>query len=189
MGCGSGMTCWRRLHEWQQASVWERLHRVLLDRLGWANAIDWSRAAVDSASVPAKRGRGDRSEPDGSWQAGLEAPPPGRRQRHPARFEDLPGQPPRQPAHRGTRRCRAADPPVRRPAAPKARQAPPDRPARHREQRAPGTTPMGGRAHTGLVRPLPPHRCPYERRADIFRAFHHIAASLVCRRFVQRWFC
>lgn len=56
MGCGSGMTCWRRLHEWQQASVWERLHRVLLDRLGWANAIDWSRASVDSASVPAKRG-------------------------------------------------------------------------------------------------------------------------------------
>ncbi len=56
MGCGSGMTCWRRLHEWQRAGVWERLHRVLLDRLGYANAIDWERAAVDSASVPAKRG-------------------------------------------------------------------------------------------------------------------------------------
>ena len=56
MGCGSGMTCWRRLHEWQQAGVWERLHRVLLDRLGYANAINWHRAAVDSASVPAKRG-------------------------------------------------------------------------------------------------------------------------------------
>ncbi|GLR83278.1 hypothetical protein GCM10007856_60020 [Azospirillum oryzae] len=56
MGCGSGMTCWRRLHEWQQAGVWERLHRVLLDRLGYANAINWDRAAVDSASVPAKRG-------------------------------------------------------------------------------------------------------------------------------------
>ncbi len=56
MGCGSGMTCWRRLHEWQQAGVWERLHRVLLDRLGYANAINWERAAVDSASVPAKRG-------------------------------------------------------------------------------------------------------------------------------------
>ena len=54
MGCGSGMTCWRRLHEWHQAGVWERLHRVLLDRLGYANAINWDRAAVDSASVPAK---------------------------------------------------------------------------------------------------------------------------------------
>jgi transposase len=56
MGCGSGMTCWRRLRDWQQAGLWERLHHVLLDRLGRANAIDWSRAALDSASVPAKRG-------------------------------------------------------------------------------------------------------------------------------------
>jgi Transposase and inactivated derivatives len=56
MGCGSGMTCWRRLHEWHRAGVWERLHCVLLDRLGYANAINWDRAAVDSASVPAKRG-------------------------------------------------------------------------------------------------------------------------------------
>src|SRR3954471_859034 len=56
MGCGSGMTCWRRLRDWHVAGVWNRLHRVLLDRLGWAHAIDWSRACVDSASVPAKRG-------------------------------------------------------------------------------------------------------------------------------------
>ena len=34
MGCGSGMTCWRRLRDWQRAGVWERLHRVLLHRLG-----------------------------------------------------------------------------------------------------------------------------------------------------------
>ena len=26
MGCGSGMTCWRRLREWQAAGVWQRLH-------------------------------------------------------------------------------------------------------------------------------------------------------------------
>src|SRR5688572_25512964 len=56
MGCGSGMTCWRRLRDWQRAGVWKRLHQVLLDRLGHAGRIDWSRAAVDSASVPAKRG-------------------------------------------------------------------------------------------------------------------------------------
>lgn len=56
MGCGSGMTCWRRLHEWMQAGVWERLHRVLLDELGRADRIDWSRAALDSSSIRAKRG-------------------------------------------------------------------------------------------------------------------------------------
>jgi hypothetical protein len=32
------------------------LHRVLLDELGKAGLIDWSRASLDSASVPAKRG-------------------------------------------------------------------------------------------------------------------------------------
>ncbi len=34
LGCGSGMTCWRRLKAWQKAGVWRRLHQVLLDRLG-----------------------------------------------------------------------------------------------------------------------------------------------------------
>jgi transposase len=56
MGCGSGMTCWRRLREWQEAGVWVELHRVLLDRLGEADQIDWGRASLDSASIPAKRG-------------------------------------------------------------------------------------------------------------------------------------
>lgn len=54
MGCGSGMTCWRRLRDWQEAGVWYELHRVLLDRLGEADRIDWSRASIDSATVPAK---------------------------------------------------------------------------------------------------------------------------------------
>jgi transposase len=56
MGCGSGVTCWRRLKEWQEAGVWERLLQALLDRLGEADQIDWARASLDSASVPAKKG-------------------------------------------------------------------------------------------------------------------------------------
>jgi len=56
MGCGSGMPCWRRLRERQQAGVWQRLHQVWLDRLGEADRIDWSRAALDSATVPAPGG-------------------------------------------------------------------------------------------------------------------------------------
>ena len=56
MGCGSGSTCWRRLRDWEEAGVWRELHRVLLDRLGKADEIDWSRAWLDSASVAAKRG-------------------------------------------------------------------------------------------------------------------------------------
>ena len=54
MGCGSGVTCWRRLRDWQAAGLWEQLHRHLLETLHQAGMIDWSRAALDSASVPAK---------------------------------------------------------------------------------------------------------------------------------------
>lgn len=63
LGCGSGMTCWRRLRDWQADGVWGRLHRALLDRLGEADQIDWERACLDAASVPAKRGarRPDRT--------------------------------------------------------------------------------------------------------------------------------
>lgn len=55
LGC-SGMTCWRRLRDWQQVGLWERLHRVLLDELGQADKIDWKRASLDATLVPAKRG-------------------------------------------------------------------------------------------------------------------------------------
>lgn len=55
MGCGSGVTCWR-LRDWQEVGVWDRMHRMLLDRPGAADEIDWSRASLDSASVLAKRG-------------------------------------------------------------------------------------------------------------------------------------
>ncbi len=53
MGCGSGMTCWRRLRDWQEAGVWDDLHRLFLERLHKANRIDWNRAVVDSASLRA----------------------------------------------------------------------------------------------------------------------------------------
>lgn len=56
MGCGSGMTCWRRLRDWQKAGVWQQLHGVLLDGLRQAERIDWSRAVVDSSSVRAVLG-------------------------------------------------------------------------------------------------------------------------------------
>ena len=56
LGCGSGMTCWRRLGEWQAGGVWAALHAVLLARLHAADKIDWSRAAVDSSRVKAPLG-------------------------------------------------------------------------------------------------------------------------------------
>lgn len=55
MGCGSGVTCWRRLCEWQEAGVWEDLRWVFLNRLAEAGKIDWKRASLYSASIPAKK--------------------------------------------------------------------------------------------------------------------------------------
>ena len=56
LGFGSGVTCWRRLDEWQRAGVWEQLHAVLLSRLRAAGEIEWSRAVADSSHVQAKKG-------------------------------------------------------------------------------------------------------------------------------------
>ena len=56
LGCGSGVTCWRRLDAWQRRGVWQRLHHVLLRQLDDAERLDWSRAALDSRSFPAKKG-------------------------------------------------------------------------------------------------------------------------------------
>ena len=65
MGCGSGMTCWRRLRDWHRAGVWRKLHRLLLSRLEQAGQLDWSRASIDSVSVRAKGAPRKKGAPSG----------------------------------------------------------------------------------------------------------------------------
>ena len=60
MDCGSGMTCWRRVRDGQEAGIWERLHHVLLNRRSHLNAIDWSRVALDSNEQREERVGDDR---------------------------------------------------------------------------------------------------------------------------------
>ena len=55
MGC-CGMTCWRRLEEWQEAGVWDKIHRLFLERLNEADRINWERAIIDSSYVRAVGG-------------------------------------------------------------------------------------------------------------------------------------
>ncbi|MGW0537627.1 IS5 family transposase [Streptomyces sp. NPDC003032] len=55
-GFGSGQTCWRRLDRWQQAGVFDGLHRLLLAELNAVGELDWSRACVDGSHVRAKKG-------------------------------------------------------------------------------------------------------------------------------------
>ena len=61
LGFGSGMTCWRRLRDWQAAGVWHRLHMVLLEKLRSAGQLDLSRASMDGSSVPSPRGARTRA--------------------------------------------------------------------------------------------------------------------------------
>lgn len=60
LGFGSGMTCWRRLRDWNEAGVWQQLHEVLLAELNAAARLDWSRAVVDSSHVRAIKGGAGR---------------------------------------------------------------------------------------------------------------------------------
>lgn len=55
IGC-SGVTAWRRLHDWQAAGVWDRLHRELLRRLNALGRLDWSTGVVDASHIRALRG-------------------------------------------------------------------------------------------------------------------------------------
>jgi transposase len=70
MNGGCGMTCWRRLRDWQADGTWDKIHKVLLEELRGADQLDWSRALIDSSFVRAAYGGGttgpgpvDRSKP------------------------------------------------------------------------------------------------------------------------------
>ncbi len=211
MGCGSDSTCWRRLRDWQEAGVWERLRRSLLDRLGEADRIDWSRASLDSASVAAKRG----------------APGPGRTRRIAAMPRGRPleaprcGRPQGMPLAVGLTAANTHDPkvfeelvdtipPIRRP-----RGGPRKRPRKLHADKAYDST----RCREALRRrgikvriarcgveskgALGRHRwvvertlawlgryrrlaVRYERRADIHEAFLHRGCSLICLNYLTR---
>ena len=56
LGCGSGVTCWRRLRDWTQAGVWPRIHQKLLGLLGRRGRLRAALVVMDSASVRAVLG-------------------------------------------------------------------------------------------------------------------------------------
>lgn len=56
LGFGSGMTCWRRLAEWNDAGVWQQLHEALLAELHAADKLDWSKAVIDGTHIRAMKG-------------------------------------------------------------------------------------------------------------------------------------
>lgn len=109
MGCGSGMTCWRRLRDWQVAGVWDRLHRVCC----WTA---WAKPTLSTGAgrrwiAPACRQKGgpaDRPEPDRPRATRRQAPPSDRPPWHSARRSAVARQPSRQRDAGGGGRRRAA---------------------------------------------------------------------------------
>ena len=53
LGCGSGVTCWRRFRDWTQAGIWRQVHERLLEHLNKLGEIDLSKTVIDSCSVRA----------------------------------------------------------------------------------------------------------------------------------------
>ena len=56
LGFGSGMTCWRRLREWQAAGVWPEVERALVRGVAGAERLPWWRLALSANG-------GDRPRP------------------------------------------------------------------------------------------------------------------------------
>jgi len=84
LGRGCGMTCWRRLRDWQAAGVWHGLYLMLLSELRGADKLDLSRVSMDGASVPSPRGLSHGAQSHGPGQTRQQAPPHHGPPRHPA---------------------------------------------------------------------------------------------------------
>jgi transposase len=50
LGCGSGMTCWRRLRDWQEAGIWQLIHFDWLARFGEISSMPNTRSSASSWS-------------------------------------------------------------------------------------------------------------------------------------------
>ena len=54
MGCGSGVTCWRRLRHWQRRGVWKKLLAAMLQKVqDEGPGVDLSKVVLDSQSIRA----------------------------------------------------------------------------------------------------------------------------------------
>ncbi len=53
---GSRSTCHRRLNQWQDQGVWEKIRLTFLGTLDCQAKLDWNEAFLDGSFVPGKKG-------------------------------------------------------------------------------------------------------------------------------------
>jgi transposase len=58
LGYGSGMTCWRRLREWQRDGVWPLIHRELQRHLTNVDTGSWQRRSRRTVGGASRQRRG-----------------------------------------------------------------------------------------------------------------------------------
>lgn len=168
MGCGSGVSCWRRLRDWQAAGVWQKIHGLMLDELGRNDELDLSIVAADSGTVRAvgageKRDRIPRTDAIPKIRGKVGAP----LFRPEAVVADK--------AYTWTSNIVslgiAASGLVPREG--------------HRPRPPPRHLPMGGRTHHRLAAPVPAAARPLRTRADILQAFLSLGCALICHRYLK----
>lgn len=57
---GSGVTCWRRLTQWEADGTWDRVWKTLLATLDSQAKLAWARAFLAGTIVPVRRGTHER---------------------------------------------------------------------------------------------------------------------------------
>ena len=211
MGCGSGMTCWRRLRDWQAAGVWSGSTARCSTGSAGRTRSTVGRCSLDSAAFPAKRGASctgpnptDRGKPGSKRHVLVDANGiPLALLLTPANVHDSTMLEPALDAVPPVRQC--AGRPRRRPGKLHADKGY-DYARCRRACRRRGIVPRIARRGVESSERLGRHRwvvertlawfarfrrltVRYERRADILRAFHLLAAGLICLGFVERWSC
>ena len=208
LGLRSGMTCWRRLRDWNANGVWQRLYQVMLVRLREHDQIDWSRASIDGSSVPSPGGPGDEPQSSRQRQARLQTTYRRRCQRHPTGDPRQRCQQARLHAVRevhgcDSSRCRRARAGTQvageaacgqrlrlqalRCLSEATRHRQSDCQARYRKQRKIGQASLGRGENTRMVAGFGKLRIRFERRLDIHDALLKLAAAIICEPFVDRW--
>jgi len=95
LGCGSGMTCWRRLRDWQEAGIWQLIHFSLLDWLGAGERLTGRGRSWTAVLSGQFLGAADGTESNRPSQAGQQTSSDLRRSRDSSRRSNDRSQPQR----------------------------------------------------------------------------------------------
>ena len=60
----SSSTCWRRLRDWEDEGVWERVWRAFIGQLDQEGLLNWEECFVDGSFAPAKKGANASERPN-----------------------------------------------------------------------------------------------------------------------------